>query len=174
MLQLKPISDQAIPSALAKAERYRFLQEPREAESIYRDVLRIDPGHQQALVGLLLALSDQFEHKPGVHLDEARELLRRLSDDYERAYYEGVILERWGKAQLGRGTPRYVVFDWLRTAMSCYEKAEASRPTGNDDPILRWNACSRMILRETAADTFNTEQATRQGDSGFTEDVPLI
>lgn len=58
--------------------------------------------------------------------------------------------------------------------MSCNEKAEADRPTGNDDPILRWNARNRMILRETAADTFNTEQAARQGDLEFTEDVPLI
>jgi len=46
VLQLKPISEETIPSALAKAERYRLRQEPRQAESIFRDVLRTDPENQ--------------------------------------------------------------------------------------------------------------------------------
>ena len=50
MPELKPISKEAIPSALAKAERYRLLNEPRLAESICRDVLRTDAGNQQGLV----------------------------------------------------------------------------------------------------------------------------
>jgi hypothetical protein len=29
--------------------------------------------------------------------------------------------------------------------MELYEKAESLRPTGNDDPLLRWNACARLI-----------------------------
>jgi hypothetical protein len=30
--------------------------------------------------------------------------------------------------------------------MDCYEKAEAVRPAGNDDAILRWNACARVLM----------------------------
>ena len=29
--------------------------------------------------------------------------------------------------------------------MAAYEQAEALRPTGNDDAILRWNACARLL-----------------------------
>jgi hypothetical protein len=29
--------------------------------------------------------------------------------------------------------------------MSWYERAEAIRPPGNDDAILRWNTCARLI-----------------------------
>ena len=32
-----------------------------------------------------------------------------------------------------------------RAAMGWYEKAEALRPTGNDDALLRWNTCVRLI-----------------------------
>jgi hypothetical protein len=37
-----------------------LLNEPAEAESICHDVLRIDPENQQALIVLLLTLTDQF------------------------------------------------------------------------------------------------------------------
>ena len=60
MFQLKPLHKDAIPAALAKAERYRLLNEPGEAESICLDVLQVDPGSQDALVMLILALTDQF------------------------------------------------------------------------------------------------------------------
>ena len=46
MFQPKPISKDVIPSALAKAERYRLLNEPGEAESICLDVLQIEPDNQ--------------------------------------------------------------------------------------------------------------------------------
>ena len=29
--------------------------------------------------------------------------------------------------------------------MQAYERAEAIRPAGNDDAILRWNACARLM-----------------------------
>jgi muramidase (phage lysozyme) len=60
MFDLKPLSPQAIPGALAKAERYRLLNESWEAESICLDILQIEPDHQDAIVTLLLALTDQF------------------------------------------------------------------------------------------------------------------
>ncbi len=43
MFELRPLSPSAIPSALAKAERYRLLNEGGQAESICQDVLAIDP-----------------------------------------------------------------------------------------------------------------------------------
>ena len=174
MPELKPISKEAIPSALAKAERYRLLNEPRLAESICRDVLRTDAGNQQGLVMLLLALSDQFSKGLGAHLDPAMDLVRHLSDEYERAYYEGVVLERWATALLERGTPRYVVDDWLRKAMSRYEAAEAIRPLGNDEAILRWNTCARGIKQEPDPQSQGTEATPVDYAGGFDDEVPVI
>ena len=149
MFELKPLSKGAIPGALAKAERYRLLNEPGEAESICLDVLRIDPENQQALVILLLALTDQFDHGPPGAVSQAREVLTRLRNEYERAYYAGIICERRGKAQLRQGAPGagVVAYDWFRQAMEWYEKAEAIRPPGNDDALLRWNTCARFLMR---------------------------
>jgi len=41
--ELKTLSPESVPRALAKAERYRLLNEPVEAESICLDVLAVDP-----------------------------------------------------------------------------------------------------------------------------------
>ena len=49
MFELKPLSPDAVAGALAKAERYRLLNEAAEAESICLDVLAIDPANQAAL-----------------------------------------------------------------------------------------------------------------------------
>ncbi|MBA3584053.1 MAG: hypothetical protein H0W36_05915 [Gemmatimonadetes bacterium] len=145
MTDLKPISREAIPRALDKVERYRLLNEPAEAESICRDVLRAEPGNQKALVLLLLTLTDQLGRGTGVN--ESRALLDRLEGEYERAYYGGIICERQGKAQLRQGTPgsESSAHDWLKDAMRWYERAESDRPAGNDDAILRWNACARLL-----------------------------
>ncbi len=147
MFELKPISKAAIPEAIAKAEKYRLLNEPRDAESICRDVLRADPDHQHAVVLLVLSLSDQFGKGLGVHAKHAVELLPRIEGDYDRVYWEGLIYERWAKKQFDEGVPGFAVYDWMTRAMDCYEKAEAIRPPGNDDAILRWNTCARIIKR---------------------------
>ena len=149
MYQLKPLSRDAILPALAKAERYRFLNEPAEAESICRDVLEVDPTHQQALVILLLALTDQFEEHAAGAAQEADEILRRLGNEYERAYYSGIVRERRAKGLLDHGGPGAAasVYEWLREAMTWYERAEALRPAGNDDAILRWNTCARILMK---------------------------
>lgn len=39
-----------------------------------------------------------------------------------------------------------VVYDWLREAMEHYERAEKLCPPGNDDALLRWNTCARVIM----------------------------
>lgn len=174
MLKLKSIHPEAIASALKKAERYRLLNEPREAESICRDVLLADSNNQQGLVVLILALSDQFSTGLGVHLDEVRPLLAQLTDEYERAYYEGVLLERWGKAQLGRETPAYVINDWMRQAMGCFTKAEACRPPSNDDAILRWNACARIIARCSGEQGDSPDEKRSGLAEGFDDEVPAV
>ncbi|HYO45980.1 MAG TPA: hypothetical protein VEY33_04745 [Gemmatimonadota bacterium] len=147
MTDLKPISRKAIHHALEKVERYRLLNEPAESESICRDVLRADPGNPRALVMLLLTLTDQFGSGRGAGVNEAREVVARLDGEYERAYYEGIVCERQGKALL-RGPAagsEVASHGWLQEAMRAYERAEALRPAGNDDAILRWNACARLL-----------------------------
>ena len=149
MFELKPLTREAIPRALEKAERYRLLNEPVEAESVCLDVLAADPQNARALVMLLLALTDQFDEGMGDAARRAREVLPRLGNEYERAYYAGIIWERRAKAELKQGGPGsgYAAYDSLKEAMSQYEKAEAIRPPGNDDALLRWNTCARILDR---------------------------
>jgi hypothetical protein len=151
--ELKRITKEGVPAALQKAERYRLLNEPSAAESICLDVLEVEPDHQQALVTLLLAIVDEFGE--GVYegtsegTRRAREVLSRVRDEYKRNYYHGIICERRGKAQIRQGHPRSAeaAYGWLREAMEWYEKAEAMRPAGNDEAILRWNTCARILAR---------------------------
>jgi hypothetical protein len=147
MYELKPISKEGVPLALQKAERYRIIADPSSAESICLDVLAVDPDNQQALITLLLAITDQFSEGPTEGLRRARELLPRLADEYRRTYYAGIICERCAKAQLRRGTmgSEELAYPWFVEAMSWYQKAEALRPAGNDEAILRWNTCARIL-----------------------------
>jgi hypothetical protein len=149
MFELKKLTSEGIYRALGKVERYRLLNEPAEAESICRDVLDVDPGNQEALVSLLLALTDQFDLDGQGGVGEAQSLLGSIDGDYARAYYAGIICERRAAALLRRGTPGSgaVVYDWYRQAMAHYEVAETLRPEGNDDPLVRWNTCARSIAR---------------------------
>jgi hypothetical protein len=150
---LKPLSREGIQAALDKAMRYRLLNEPGEAESICLDVLQIDPENQHALVLLLLAVTDRFGRGYAVGVTKAQEILPRLREEYDRAYYAGIIAERRAKTVLhqnGLGS-RYDAYELLREAMSWYEKAESIRPPGNDDALLRWNACARIIMRNSLA-----------------------
>ena len=145
--ELKSISVQSIPHALAKVERYRLLNEPVLAESICLDILAIVPDHQQALISLLLARTDQFHSN--AQPKGAQEVLARIKGDYEQAYYAGVIWERLGNARIRHGDPgaRTSAYHALRDAMSHYERAMNFAPPGNDDAILRWNTCARMIMQ---------------------------
>lgn len=148
MFELKPLSPEGVKLALEKAERYRLLNEPAEAESICHDVLMIEPNHQEALITLLLALTDRYSKGYALGATQAQEVAARLKDEYQRRYYSGIINERRGKALLNRGVPGsgYDAYEWLREAMHDYEQAEKLRPAGNDDAILRWNACARIIM----------------------------
>ena len=148
MFELKPLHKDAIPAALEKALRYRLLNEPGEAESICLDVLQVDPDNQQALVALLLAMTERLAKGYSVGDTQIKEVLARLRDEYDRVYYTGLVWERRAKARLVKGSPgaNYAAYDWFREAMEWFEKAEAIRPAGNDDAILRWNSCARVIM----------------------------
>ena len=143
---LKPLSADAIPRAIEKAERYRLLNQPWAAESICEDVLRVQPGHQAALRVLLLAHTDQFTGDSG-RGERARTACARLTSLYEQAYYSGIIQERRAKAKLDARHPGagHLAYELLREAMIWYEKAELLKPVGNDDAVLRWNTCARML-----------------------------
>jgi len=147
MSQLKPITVAGVPAALQKAERYRLLNDSSAAESICLDILVIDPENQAALVTLLLSITDQFSEELSDGVRRAQAVLPRLGNDYKRAYYAGIICERRAKARLRRGGPgaEDVASEWFDDAMRWYEKAEALRPSGNDEAILRWNTCVRML-----------------------------
>lgn len=147
MFPLKHLSPSAIPRALDKAERYRLLNQPWAAESICLDILTAHPGHQKAQRVLLLALTDQFGANMGGGVESARAALAQLTSEYERAYYAGIICERRAKAQLDHRVPGagFIAYELLREAMTWYETAEKVRPEGNDDALLRWNTCARLL-----------------------------
>jgi hypothetical protein len=149
-IKLKAIAPDGIPHALEKAERYRLLNDPAQAESICRDVLAVDPDNQDALRALILALTDQFGASgAGGAAREARNHIMQLKDEYERAYYTGIVYERETRAYLERkNVVRSAAYDGFRHAMEWYERAEALRPPGNVDAVLRWNSCVRAIERE--------------------------
>lgn len=145
---LKPLSKSGIDAALEKAEQYRFLNQPRLAESICLDILTVEPGHQRASVVLLLALTDQFGQSSSKTATQAKDIANSLSDEYDRLYYTGIIHERQGSASLNARThgSDFDAYEWYTEAMEYYEKADAINPNSkNDDPILRWNTCVRII-----------------------------
>ena len=148
-MELKPITREGVPAALQKAERYRLLNDSSAAESICLDILEVDGENQQALIMLLLSITDQFAEEMSDSVRRARDVLPRLKDEYKRAYYAGIICERRAKAQLHRGAlgSSEVAAEWFHEAMTWYERAEAMRPAGNDEAILRYNTCVRMLGR---------------------------
>ncbi|MBA2380170.1 MAG: hypothetical protein H0V76_11420 [Blastocatellia bacterium] len=103
-------------------------------------------------------MSDRFGKEYGVGDTPYKEYLSRLKDDYQRAYYTGILYERRAKVTLAKGGLN--AYELFTQAMEWFEKAEELRPAGVDDPILRWNGCARMIMRnklkpmEVAANDF--------------------
>jgi tetratricopeptide (TPR) repeat protein len=149
MFELKPLNHEAIPAALEKANRYRLLNEPGAAESIYLDILSIDPDNQEALVNIVLAMSDRLAKDYAVGDGRIQDHLAKIDDEYKRAYYTGIVYERRAKAALAKGGIN--AYELFEQAMEWFEKAEEIRPAGNDDPILRWNGCARIINRNNLA-----------------------
>ncbi len=143
--ELKSISKSGIDEAISKAELYRYLNEPEETESICHDILAIDPGHQIALRLLAMAITDQFDGSTSDRFGEAESILRRLTDRYEKFYYLGIVQERRAKALLRAGRAPHTLLPFFEEAMRCFSQAADLRPPGNDDAILRWNRCVRIL-----------------------------
>jgi hypothetical protein len=165
---LKSISKAGIPEAIAKAELYRYLNEPEETESICRDILAVDPGHQLALRMLGLAMADQFIGAASDRYIEVQSIFQGLRDPYEQLYYTGILCERRAKTQLLVGYAPHTLRPLVEEAMLCFAEAEKIRPAGNDDSILRWNRCVRLL---ESRDDFHLERALGAMDA---EDMPPI
>src|SRR5215469_9622287 len=160
-LKLKAITQAGIPEAISKVDLYRSLNEPEEAESICRDILAVDPKHQLAVRLLGLTITDQFCGDASDRYAEAETLFQELTEHYERLYYTGLLHERRAKAQMRAGRPPHSLAPLFAEAMRCFAEAEMIRPPGNDDSILRWNRCARLLQshpgfrEEVQAETFD-------------------
>jgi hypothetical protein len=164
--QLKAISRAGIAEAIAKAELYRYLNEPEEAESICRDILAVDSGHQLARRLLGLSITDQFSGYADDRYSEVAEIFQGLRDAYERAYYTGLLYERRAKVQLRSGYSAHILLPLIEDAMKSFAEAEKIRPPGNDDSILRWNRCVRLLQSQP---DFRAERDAAPPDA---EDTP--
>jgi hypothetical protein len=159
MRELKSLSLEGIPASLERAQRYRLLNEPSQAESICLDILRTDPQNHEAIILLLLSLTDQF-HESNQYVVRARDLLVLLTDEYQHEYYCGLICERQARAYMKRNSPSdgHLAYRYFEEAMAHYDTAEAHRMPGNDEALLRWNCCARTIdehhLEPEPVDTF--------------------
>jgi tetratricopeptide (TPR) repeat protein len=154
-LKLKIISKSGIAEAIAKAELYRYLNEPEEAESICRDILAADAKHMLGLRTLGLAITDQFAGGASDRYAEAEKIFQSLTEPYERLYYTGLLCERRVKAQLRAGRAPHTLLPLLEKALQCFADAEKISPPGNDDAILRWNRCVRLLQSQP---DFETEE----------------
>jgi len=164
-LKLKTISKSGIAEAIAKAELYRYLNEPEEAESICRDILAVDPNHTMGLRTLGLSMTDQFTGGVQDRYAEIESIFQRLKDEYERHYYTGLLCERRVKAQLRAGRAPHTLLPLLERALQCFADAERIHPPGNDDAMLRWNRCVRLLQSQP---DFEAEEVT----SFEVEDTP--
>ena len=144
-MKLKTISKSGIPEAISKATLYRYLNEPEETESICHDILAAEPENQTALRILGLAITDQFSGKPSDRYAEAERTFGQLVDPYERDYCMGLLFERRAKAQLSAGRPPQTLVALFHEAMRYFEDAEKIHPPENDDAVLRWNRCLRIL-----------------------------
>lgn len=163
MFELKTLSKEAVPAALERAKHYRLLNEPGAAESICLDILKVEPDNQEALITLVLAMSDRLATDYAVGDTRIQDYLSQIQGEYERAYYTGIVYERRAKAILKKGAigSESTAYELFRQAMDWFEKAEAIRPTGNDDVILRWNGCARVIM--------SNKLSAREMESDFLE-----
>lgn len=148
MIELKLLKPEAFSAALDKARRYRLLNEPDDAESICLDILESQPDHQEALITLLLSLTDKFPHS-GISpaFEQAQEIVPRLDSSYSKSYYLGVIFERRAKFHLkhgglGSGT---LAYHWFIKAMDKYSEALSDDDPKNQEAVLRWNSCARIL-----------------------------
>jgi len=164
--EFKTISKSGIDEALAKVQHYRYLNQAEEAESICRDILAADPENQMALRQLGLAITDQFTGGAADRFNEAHSSFEKLTNNYERSYYLGILHERRAKAQLRAGHRSHTLRSSFESALQYFEEAEKVRPKGNDDAILRWNRCLRLMQ--------SVPELAREADAFEAGDAPPI
>lgn len=148
MPDLKILKKEAFDSALEKAKRYRLLGEPDAAESICLDILAVEPKHQDALITLLLALTDKFgtiELHPA--FNQAKDIVKKLDTSYSKNYYLGILFERRAKHHLRVGGPGAgtIAYGWFLKAMESYDEALDDKDIKSQNALLRWNSCARII-----------------------------
>ena len=81
---------------------------------------------------------------------EAERLFRGLTSDMSASITCGILQERKAKAQLRAGRPPHTVYPIFEEAMGLFEAAEKIRPPDNDESILRWNRCVRLLQSRPA------------------------
>jgi len=136
-LVLKSLKGHDLAAALEKANVYRALNQPDEAESICHDILDVDPANQAAVKTLGLAITDRFAESVML-FDEAMKVFGKLKDNYERVYHTGIAWERLGKARLSRGEA-HGALTCFEHALESYEEAEGLGPKDAADPVLRFH-----------------------------------
>jgi tetratricopeptide (TPR) repeat protein len=141
--ELKRLPRTSLEAAITKAEHYRDLNQPEEAESICQDVLDLDPDHQKAWKLLGLARTDRLASGQVGLLEQAVQAFERLADPYDHVYHLGVAWERAAKAHTERGEAHSAVTAFEH-ALRLFEEAERLRPD-LPDPVLRWNRCVRLL-----------------------------
>jgi hypothetical protein len=172
--KLKRISTAGIPEAIAKAELYRSLNEPEEAESICRDILAVEPQHQLALRLLGLALTDQFTGGASDRVRETEETFQRLSDPYERLYYAGILYERRAKAQFNAGQPPHILLPSFRTGVANLRKRK-DQSAGKRRCHSSLEPCVRLLQNRTyvgcvGARTRSTRHRRRTADKNLPDE----
>ncbi len=151
MYTLKTITQEALPNALAKAERYRLLGDPLEAESICLDILEVDSSNREALTTLFLSYTDEFKNELYPAFTKAEEVLGRFEDKYCKLYYTGILYERRAKFHLNQRAhgSGHQAYQWFQKALTAFDNALSSCSNESQDAALRWNACARIIMRNS-------------------------
>ena len=157
-LKLHDIHADAIKKALKKAKQYRSLLEPEIAESICLDILHIDHDNQDALVVYILALTDQFHHADKqTQVKVIQKAIEKLDSQYHRFYYTGLLNERRARFLISQPMSHTFAYEYFIEALQNYQKAEQIRPENNDEAILRWNSCIRIIQQEKLQPRLDSE-----------------
>lgn len=157
-LKLHDIHADAIKKALKKAKQYRSLLEPEMAESICLDILHIDEKNQDALVIYILALTDQFHHaERQTQVKVIQKAIKKLASQYQRHYYTGLLNERRARFLISQPMSHSFSYDYFIEALQNYQQASEIKPENNDEAILRWNSCIRIIEQEKLKPRLDSE-----------------
>ena len=143
-----------------------MLNEPGEAESICLDILETDPENQPALITLLLALTDRFSKGYGVSDTQANHCSRGSRANTSAPTTRGFWPSAGPRRNSRRDTPGPVITPTMIVRSdAAVREGRNVRPPGNDDALLRWNTCARMMAKNklAARDEDRTEPVLEYG-----------